>query len=106
MAIITPETVTSTGLEPTVRTPSVGGDKVPVGARVRITNGTVGSINFTATTHHEVDGDLAVPDRVLAIPASEVRYFLASSVYQNPTDGYVDILSSDTTAAVDYEVTF
>lgn len=105
MAIITPETVTSSGLEPTVRTPSVGGDKVPVGARVRITNGTAGSINFTMTTHQSVDGNLAVPDRVEAIPASEVRYFLASSIYQNPTDGYVDILSSDTTAAVDLEVT-
>ncbi|MEU5156747.1 hypothetical protein [Glycomyces sp. NPDC021274] len=105
MAIITPESVSTTGLTPTVRTPSPGGDKVPVGSRIRITNGTAGSINFTMTTHQEVDGDLAVPDRVEAIPASEVRYFLASGVYRNPTDGYVDILSSDTTAAVDLEVT-
>jgi hypothetical protein len=105
MAIITPETVTTTGLEPTVRTPSVGGDKVPVGSRIRVTNGTAGSIIFTMTTHQSVDGNLVVPDRVEAIPASEVRYFLASGIYRNPADGYVDILSSDTTASVDLEVT-
>lgn len=103
MAILVPQSATSSGVTPTVITPGASGDKVPVGALLRVTNGTAGSITITLTTHQTVDG-LAVTDRTVSIPASQTRTIRATRVYANPEDGYVDVLSSDTTASVDYEL--
>lgn len=103
MAILTPQSISAAGTTPTVITPGASGDKVPVGSILRVTNGTAGSITITLTTHQTVDG-LAVTDRTVSIPASETRVIRATSVYQNPEDGYVDVSSSDTTASVDIEV--
>jgi hypothetical protein len=103
MAILTPQSISSAGITPTVITPGASGDKVPVNSILRITNGTAGSITITLTTHQTVDG-LAVTDRTVSIPASETRVIRATGVYANPEDNYVDVLSSDTTAAVDIEV--
>jgi hypothetical protein len=104
MAVLTPQSVTSAGITPTVITPGASGDKVPVNSILRVTNGTVGSITITMTTHQSVDGNLAVADRTVSIPASQTRTIRATGIYANPADGYVDVLSSDTTAAVDIEV--
>jgi hypothetical protein len=103
MAVLVPQSVSSAGITPTVITPGASGDKVPVGSILRVTNGTGGSITVTLTTHQTVDG-LAVGDRSVSIPASQTRVIRATGVYRNPADGYVDVVSSDTTAAVDIEV--
>jgi hypothetical protein len=103
MAVLVPQFATSAGVIPTVITPGASGDKIPVGSILRVTNGTAGSINITMTTHQTVDG-LAVADRVTAIAAGVTRTFRATGEYRNPADGYVDVASSDTTAAVDYEL--
>lgn len=103
MAILVPQSATSAGVTPSVITPGATGDKIPVGSILRVTNGTGGSINITLTTHQTVDG-LAVADRVTAIAASGTKTFRATSAYANPDDGYVDVLSSDTTSSVDYEL--
>lgn len=97
MAILTAQVPTSSGVQPTVITPAGGGDKVPVGSVVRVTNNNGASIDFTMTTHLEVDGSLAVADRVEAVPNTETREFEAASIYHNPVDGLVDILCSATT---------
>lgn len=104
MAILTAQVPTSSGIQPTVVTPDAGGDKVPVGSKIRVENGNAGVMVFTMTTHQDYDGDIPIPDRTESIPAGEVRVFLAASTYANPDDGYVDILS-DVTALTSYEVT-
>jgi hypothetical protein len=91
-------------MTPAVITPAVAGDKVPVGSRVRMRNNTAGAVTFTMTVHQDYDGNLTIPDRVVSVPASATRVFLADGRYRNPTDGYVDILCSATTN-VELEVT-
>lgn len=97
MAVLSAQSVTSAGITPTVVTPAGGGDKVPVGAKVRVANNNGSSITVTVTTHQTVDGSLAVADRVITVPNTATRKFLASELYRNPTDGLVDILCSATT---------
>jgi hypothetical protein len=97
MAVLTPQSVTSAGITPAVVTPAGAGDKVPVGAKVRVENNSGGSMTVTVTTHQTVDGSLAVADRVITVPNTETRKFLAAELYRNPADGYVDILCSATT---------
>lgn len=104
MAILTAQVPTSSGVQPTVVTPAGGGDKVPVGSKVRVENGNAGAVVFTITTHQDYDGDITIPDRIESIPAGEVRVFLADGKYRNPEDGMVDI-ASDVTASTTYEVT-
>lgn len=105
MAALTAQTITTSGVQPTVIQPGASGDTVPINARVRVSNGTAGSITITLTTHKVADGDLTIPDRTISIPAGEVRNILAGQFYRDPTDGLVDITSSDTTSSVEYEVT-
>jgi len=97
MAVLTAQSVTSAGVTPAVITPAGGGDKVPVGAKVRVENNSGGSMTVTMTTHQTVDGTLAVADRVITVPDTQTRKFLAASLYRNPADGLVDILCSATT---------
>lgn len=104
MAILTAQVPTSSGVQLNAVTPEVGGDKVPVGSKVRVQNDSAGAITFTMTTHAEYDGDLPIDDRIESIPAGEAHAFLADGKYRNPADGLVDILS-DTTASVTFEVT-
>lgn len=104
MAILTAQVPTSSGVQPTVVTPAGGGDKIPVGSKIRVENGNAGVVVFTMTTHQQFDGDLAIADRVESIPAGEVRVFVADGMYRNPADGYVDVLC-DVTALTTYEVT-
>lgn len=104
MAILIAQVPTSSGVELTSVTPAGGGDKVPVGSKVRVENGNAGVVVFTVTTHTMFDGDIPIPDRVENVPAGEAWVFVADSRYANPTDGYVDILS-DVTTLTRYEVT-
>jgi len=96
MAVLTAQVVTTAGITPAVITPAGGGDKIPVGTRVRIANNNGSSITFTVTTHQTVDGSLAVADRVITIPNTQTRKFYADEIYRNPADGLVDILCSAT----------
>ena len=97
MAVLTAQVITSSGITPAVVTPAGGGDKVPVGTKVRVANNSGGSMTVTVTTHQTVDGSLAVADRVITVPDTQTRKFLAAELYRNPADGLVDILCSATT---------
>lgn len=66
---ITPQQVTSAGLVPATEPANVDGNSIPVGAILQVTNASAGSINVTVPTPGAVDGDLPLPDRVVAVGA-------------------------------------
>lgn len=103
MATRIPQTVPTTGVAATAHAASGGGDKVPPDSIIRAINGSGGSINLTMVTPQVLDGNLAVPDRVVAVPAGQQRYVRATAFYRNATDGLVDITWS-ATSDVTFEV--
>lgn len=103
MATVTTEPVPTTGLDATANAASVGGDKVRPDSILRVINGSGVSTTVTMVTPQTVDGDLAVADRTVAVPAGEARYIRATATYRNPADGLVDITISPTTS-VTFEV--
>lgn len=86
------ETVPSSGLAPTYHAAEVGGDRVPPGALLHVDNGSGGSINVTLVTPSTVDTDLAIADRVVAVPATSRRFIRVPkiSAYQD-VDGMVAV---------------
>lgn len=103
MATVTTEPVPTTGLNATANAASVGGDKVRPDSIIRVINGSAGSITVTMVTPQTVDGDLAVADRDVVVPAGEARYIRATTLYRNLADGLVDITWSSETS-VTFEV--
>ena len=104
MATVSTEPVPTTGLDATPNPASGGaGDKVRPDSIIRAINDSVSSVTMTMVTPQTVDGDLAVADRAVAIPASEARYIRATPTYRNPADGLVTITWS-ATADVSFEV--
>jgi hypothetical protein len=91
MAIVDTERVTSSGITAAVNLASAGGDQVRPGAILRVTNGSGASVDMTMVTPQSVDGDLAVADRTIAIPASGSKYVAATTVYRNKADNLVHI---------------
>jgi hypothetical protein len=65
------QTVPLAGLAVALTGPSVDGDVVDVGPGIFlvVNNGSGGSINVTVQTPGTVDGDLAVPERIVAVAA-------------------------------------
>jgi hypothetical protein len=104
MATVSTEPVPTTGLEATANaaTPTTG-DKVRPDSIVRVINASGGSVTVTMVTPQLVDGDLAVTDRTVAVPAGEARYIRATATYRNPADGLVTITWS-ATSSVTFEV--
>jgi zona occludens toxin (predicted ATPase) len=105
MATVATEPVPTTGLAATANaaTGGAGGDKVRPDSIVRVINASGGSINATMVTPQTVDGDLAVADRIVAVPAGAARYIRATATYRNPADGLVNITWS-ASASVTFEV--
>jgi hypothetical protein len=104
MATVATEPVPTTGLDATANaaTPTTG-DKVRPDSIIRAINGSGGAVTMTMVTPQTVDGDLAVADRDVAIPAGEHRFIRATATYRNPADGLVTITWS-ATASVTFEV--
>lgn len=92
MADLAAETAISAGLDPTVHSASSGGDTVPYGALLRVTNTSESSAaTLTLVTPGTVDGDLEIEDREVSVPAEGVRYVRAAGrVYRNE-EGRVEL---------------
>jgi len=104
MADRNPETVTSSGLAATAHPASPGGDTVPPDVYLRVANGGGSPVTLTMVTPGVVDGNLAVADREVVVPAGEARLVkVTRAPYANPQTGRVDLTWSDTTS-VTFEV--
>jgi hypothetical protein len=94
---ITPQRPTSSGTAVTFEAANVLGNSVPQdGHRVLVVvNGSGGSINVTLPTPGTIDTDLAIPDRVVAVPAGATRYIALGTPSSAPvyrqSDGSVNI---------------
>ena len=89
---ITPQAPTSAGLALVAEAANADGHSIPSeGAVLKVINGSGGSINVTLVTPGSADASLAIPDRVVAVPAGETRYFGdLDAVYRQP-DGTVHV---------------
>lgn len=103
MADREPEQVTSTGLAPTAHAASAGGDTVPPNCTLRVINGDAASHTLTMVTPGLVDGDLAVDNRDVVIPASDFRFVRVKRDPYVNSDGRVD-LTWDATTGMTFEV--
>lgn len=101
---ITPQQVTSAGLVLATEPANVDGNSVKTGALLQLTNGSAGSINVTVATPGTIDGDLAIPDRVVAVAAGETRIFGRLGPVYHQSDGTVHVnysaVTSVTVAAI------
>lgn len=90
----TTQLATGAGLLASHTAPTVDGDVVDVsnGVFLSVINGGGGSINVTVQTPGTVDGDLAVADRVVAVPVGTTPKLipLNSQAYKQPT-GSADV---------------
>lgn len=64
------------------------------GAFIHVKNGGAGSTNVTITTPESVDGDLAVPDRVVAVAAAAERMIPVPARYNDPVTGLSTVVCS------------
>lgn len=101
MAEYSVQTLTKVGLNPTANavaaTDTFDNDGQTV---LRVQNDNASPCNVTIVTPGNVDDDLAVPDRVVSVPAGEVRYIgpLRQNVYN--VDGEVTVNYSVTASVV------
>lgn len=104
MADLDAEQVTSSGLDPTQNAASAGGDTVPPDTILRVVNGDASPHTVTVVTPGTVDGDLAVADRDVAIPAGEFRFIrVPRTPFMDPSTGRVS-LTYDAVTSVTVEV--
>lgn len=107
MATYPAETATELGVAPTPRSP-VNGDKVPGGCILVFENANAAVCNVVVSTPGTAHGDLAIADRALtSIAANTGRRIVsipADSVYVDPADGLVTLLTFSVTASVVYYV--
>ncbi len=75
------------------------GDTLPggQGAFVHVKNGSASSINVTVTTPENVDGDLAVADRVVAVAATSERMIPVAARYNDAASGVSTVTCSAVT---------
>lgn len=106
MTSYAPEAATSSGLAPTARTPNVGtGDRVPQGCLLMIkTTGTATTLGLV--TAGTVDGDLAIADRSIVMPATGDRFVRVPTLdaYRDPADGLVGLTWTSATGVTFYVV--
>lgn len=90
---VTPQTVTSSGLVPATEPANVDGHSFTPkpGRALRVTNGSAASVNVTVVTPGVADGDLPIPDRVVAVAAGTTRYFAGLGPVFRQADGTVHI---------------
>lgn len=104
MADFDAEQITSSGLDPTQNAASAGGDTVPPDVTLRVVNGDASPHTVTVVTPGVVDGDLAIGDRAVAIPAGEFRFIrVPRQPYMDPSTGRVS-LTYDAVTSVTVEV--
>lgn len=100
MATYSAQKVGSTGLAATYNAAASGGDRVPPGALLHVKNANAAAVDLTLATPIVHDGDLAVADRVVSVPASTGERFVRvpdNTVYR-AADGLVDITWSVVTS--------
>ena len=104
MADFDAEQVTSSGLNPTQNVANVGGDTVPPDVTLRVVNGDASPHTVTLVTPGVVDGDLAIGDRAVPVPAGEFRFIrVPRNPYMNPSTGRCS-LTYDAVTSVTVEV--
>jgi hypothetical protein len=95
-----------TGTAPTARTP-VNGDTIPGGVVLIVRNGNASACVVTIATPMTVQGDLAVADRTVSVPATTGERWINipnDSVYVDPVTGLVTLSNFTVTATVTYYV--
>ena len=99
MAIRGTEVIDADGLAATYYAASGGGDKVSPGPGqgIHVKNGSGSSINVTLVTPGVVENDLAIADRVVAVPAGADRFISVPEIYRNSADNFADLTWSATT---------
>lgn len=105
MATYTAQKPGSSGLAATYNAAGASGDRVPPGSLLHVKNANAAATDLTLATPQVHDGDLAVADRVVNVPATNGERFVR--VPNNATylaaDGLVDI-SWTVTASVTFAV--
>jgi len=100
MAVLTVQTVSRSGLQPSLAAAAGGGDSFANTGNefVYISNGGGGSITLTIVTQSTVDGQ-AVADRTVSVPAGESRFVgpFPTSHY-NDANGRVQLTYSGVTS--------
>lgn len=95
MATLGIQNIDLDGLDPVLVAAAAGGDKVIPGQGSYIEIRTTGTAsNVTLVTPEVFDADLALPDRVIAMPATGVRKVAVSNRYRSPTDGLASVTYS------------
>lgn len=100
MATIAVQNIINTGLDPVFAAASAGGDKAITGpgAYLEVKNGGGSAVTVTLATPGTVDGDLAVADRTVSVPAGGSRKVALPHLYRNPSDGLAAISYSAVTS--------
>ena len=105
--LITPQSLGSGGVEPTFTAAIADGHKVPNNGRMilYVKNADAASRTITVKTPGSVDGNLAIPDRDVAVPAGEERVIgpLDTGVYNMRDDA--DAVTEREMVYVDYSAT-
>lgn len=86
---ITPQTVTSSGLNPTMEAANVDGHSIPLrrGLALVVSNGSASPITVTIPTPGSIDGN-AIADKTVSIANGNVRHMIAigaQDVYRQST---------------------
>ena len=101
---VTPQNVTSAGVVLATEPANVDGNSIKTGTLFQVTNGSAASINVTVVTPGLIDGDLAIPDRVIAVAAAATRLIGRLGPVYHQSDGTVHInysaVTSVTVAAI------
>lgn len=90
MATLSTQNILTTGLAATYSavTATTGDRFLPgTGVFLHVKNGSGASINVTVTTPASVDTDLAVGDRVVAVPAGADRFISVPDTLYRASDG-------------------
>lgn len=103
---VTPQQVTSSGLVAATEPANVDGNSIPVGAVLQVDNASAGSINVTIPTPGSIDGDLPLPDRVVAVAAGATALIgrLGPVFHQSDDTIHIDYsaVTSVTVAAIKF----
>lgn len=86
---ITPQKVTTSGVEPATEPANVDGNSIPAGRVLRVTNGSASAVDVTAVTPGLIDGDLALPDRVVSVAAGATAYLGGHGAVYHQSDGTI-----------------
>lgn len=101
------EQITSSGLVPNLTEPTVDGDVIDSGrVALLVENTTAGTVNATAQTPLQLDGDLDLAERQFAIPAGAIGLIgpFAKRYYGQPAGASESGGDDEGRVYVDYDV--